>query len=284
MNKKGISMANMVLIIGIISVCLYAIFQFYQTEKINRTLFSGIGATEKLASQLEKNAFLNTKEESSIIVSPTGEINGEENQNNQVVHSRGIYEAMIYAQEFGPIEKRNLYCRDKCAYYSQLIEKYSNTYGLDPVLALSLMMQESEGKLSASSDSSKGLFQINLLHCGKYGLPEDKSNCEKELTTNAEKNIEVGIKILTEFYNTYREGKVFQGCTNRNIKYTEWEAALRAYNGWGCNKKYPEQDKFVEEVMSRYKQLLGTYVEVTQTQKGLFQDNTDTFFSAEFVE
>ena len=336
MDKRGVSLANMILVLGVLTICAYAILTFYQSGVSVRNSFAGIGSVEQLDAQIEKNKFANEEGVSFValaedrnqdtsnaastapettISSETSITKDDSPTNPEVItksigsYSRQIYEAVLFAQE-GPIGDRNFLCGEKCFYYSQLIEKYSNTYGIDPVLTLSLIMQESQGRLSATSvGDSVGLMQVNLNNCGSYGLPQDKAECKKLLTTNADKNIEVGLKILTEKYNQFKGGKIFQGCSNKNIKYIGWEAALRGYNGWSCGCNYNKQtivakdkcskeesgktiygtkiyaqDNFVEEVIERYKKLLGTYNDATITQENIFQEKTSTFFSAQLVE
>ena len=86
---------------------------------------------------------------------------------------------------------------ENCNNYAGLIFDDSKKYNLpDPLLLLSLMIQESSCKKDAYSDTSYGLMQINLLHCGKYGLDSSESTCKNTLINNPQKNIEVGAKIL----------------------------------------------------------------------------------------
>ena len=183
-----------------------------------------------------------------------------------------------------------------------MIVKSSSENGiLDPLLLLSLMMQESTCVSKAFSGSSVGLMQINVIHCGEYGLPLNEEECKKKLIEDVQLNIDIGAKILKESYNAYKSGKIFQGCSGRNITYYEWEAALRGYNGWGCGKDafgniFYAQDNYVEEVIDRYEKLkeIGGYVEVIGRGNLLELETTDKFpfvkrkdkflFSAKFME
>lgn len=167
---------------------------------------------------------------------------------------------------------RTCSCGSDCSSYARFIAAASVKYNIpDPLLLLSIMMQESRCDKTSVSSSSVGLMQINLIHCGNpvvspyggkiarnYGLPGDEAECKNLLLTNHEKNIFVGAQILGEMYSANRDGKQFtDACKeeNKQIVYYNWEAAVRGYNGWGCNKNFPEQDNFVEEVMARYKEL-----------------------------
>ena len=154
---------------------------------------------------------------------------------------------------------RTCNCGTNCITYANLILDASKKYNIaDPVLLLSLMMQESNCDLNAQADTSYSLMQINTWE-----------DCSQELglssiedikgSGNVKKNIDCGAIILKKKYDLYKNGVTFNGCTQefQNIKYSNWEAALRGYNGLGCNEDYPEQDRFVPEIMTRFKCLKG---------------------------
>jgi hypothetical protein len=73
-------------------------------------------------------------------------------------------------------------------------------------------------------------------------------------------NIRLGIGLLIQNYNQYgANGNPNPTCSDtpyrsKYISYRGWKAALRAYNGWGCPRDYPDgQDKagnFVENVIA----------------------------------
>ncbi len=162
-----------------------------------------------------------------------------------------ILKIISYAKD-NVVVDRQCNCGEECGNYANLITKYANENGIDSVLFLSLMMQESQCDKTVSSDSSVGLMQINpTYYCGKYGLDTDPTVCKTQLLTNVELNINVGTQVLKWNYDTYKVGKLFVGC-NKQITYYELDAALRGYNGWGCNSNYPAQDSFVEEINERY--------------------------------
>ncbi len=154
---------------------------------------------------------------------------------------------------------RKCNCGADCSTYANLIDEASKNVGIpDSLLLLSLMMQESSCNAKEESSSSVGLMQTNLDNCGSYGLPSNKDECKNLLLTDPKVSIYAGARELVDKYNQFKGGKEFTGaCTNdyKGVKYYNWEAALRGYNGWGCNPTYPEQDKYVDEVMSRYELL-----------------------------
>ena len=177
-----------------------------------------------------------------------------------------------------PNAGRTCSCGADCESYAKFIVAASAKYNIpDPLLLLSIMMQESSCNKNAGFDKSTasgnsfGLMQINIDNCASssvygggtinyYELPDDKDECKNLLLTNPEKNIEVGAQILYEKYNTFKNGLLFNGCSNKNLKYYNWEAAVRGYNGIGCGKDkngnpITAQDSFVEEVMTRYEGL-----------------------------
>jgi len=167
--------------------------------------------------------------------------------------------AMEYAKK-NSIVRRRCYCGDKCKEYAELLVRYSKENGIpDPLLSLSLMMQESECRADAKSGSSYGLMQINL---NAQGLPltwpwyNPETNIKEGLSILKNKYdlLQKGVSIGTCKYDKERKGIIFTGC-KRTVFYKDWQAAVRGYNGCGCNPKYPSQDWFVEEVFKRYWQI-----------------------------
>jgi|TARA_B100001964_G_scaffold242020_1_gene315772 hypothetical protein len=183
-----------------------------------------------------------------------------------------------------------------CAPYADRIVESSNKYGIDSLLILSLMMQESNCKKDASSESqifgfeqgaSYGLMQINGKNeCGKHGLDSDKEKCKNELFNNPELNIEIGVKILKSKYNDFG-GKVTEEkllscekcCHDSNYikkyaSYTGDSLALRGYNGWGCGKN--ADTNFVENVRGRYNELGGSILTSNfETECKIQEENED---------
>lgn len=280
-NKRG-NIPITILVIGVLLVCALAILSFLSSTIKVRNSFVGIGVLEKMNSQLEKN-YLATKELGSV-AGGYGDINSIFN----------------YAKD-NDVGNRRCNCGNDCDSYANFVVKSSSENGIpDPLLLLSLIMQESTCLPGAFSGSSVGLMQINLIHCGEYGLPSNEEECKKKLINDVQLNIDVGTKILKQSYNAYKDGKVFQGCSGRNITYYEWEAALRGYNGWGCGKDasgniFYAQDNYVEDVIGRYEKLkeVGAYAEAigkgsifdleTTNQFPFIQRKDKFLFSAKYI-
>jgi hypothetical protein len=315
MNKKAFGIADTLILVGVGLLFLVTIFSFNSTNVKVRNSFAGIGKVERLSAKIEENIFYEQNkilEEINLDEQVETQEETEQTETNLIVKedNQVFLNAIKYAQENSPVVDRHFKCGSSCEEYANLIQTYSKKYNVDPVLVLSLIMQESDGILSAGSGSSLGLMQVNANNCGSYGLPLNSSECRSLLLTNAEKNIEVGIMILIEKYNLFPEGKLFQGCSNRNILYEGWEAALRGYNGWGCGcdtsiknvilkdrcsvtneetgkivygKKIYSQDNYVEEVIRRYGILKGIYEENLETKKILFQKDYEISFSVKYL-
>lgn len=266
-NKRG-DIATTILVIGILLICGIAIFSFFNSMIQTKNSFVGINLIEQMNAQVEKNYF-----------------DGQEIGINNGDSEKTINDAFDYAKE-NRIINRQCNCGANCNSYANFIVQSASNNGInEPLLLLSLMMQESDCTANAFSGSSVGLMQINLMHCGKYGLPANKEECKKMLIDNSQLNIETGAKILRENYNAYKDGKVFQGCSNRNILYSGWEAALRGYNGWGCDPTFAAQDNFVEEVINRYnilKKVGGNYIEKREIQGFLFWAKEVLLFSVQY--
>lgn len=268
MNKRG-DIPTTILVIGVIVVCTLALVSFFlSTNQEEKNYFAGIGVIEQLDSQIEQNSFY----QQIGVNQPAKSINDFFNYANQ-----------------NTLENRKCNCGNSCDSYATFVSQSATKNGIpDPVLMLSIMMQESECNPNALSGSSVGLMQINLIHCGNYGLSANRDECKNELINNPQLNIEVGAEILKDSYNTYNTGKTFQGCANRNILYTGWDAAVRGYNGWGCGKDASgnilyDQDNYVEEVMNRDRQLQSqTYLELTNTEGILWWTKNVLSFSVEY--
>jgi hypothetical protein len=269
MNKRG-DIPITILVIGTILVCSIALLSFNLTNVKIRNSFVGLGVMEQLNSQIEENYFYGRDV-------------------GTAAPETSIITAINYAKE-NKMVSRTCKCGDNCEEYANFIEQSSVNNGIpNSLILLSLMMQESDCISNAFSGSSVGLMQINLIHCGNYGLPEDKTECKKQLIDNAGLNIEIGARILKDSYNAYHSGKLFNGCSNRGITYTDWDAALRGYNGWGCGydaqgNPYTAQDSYVEEVNQRYELLnsLGNHLEKEITTGILWWRKTSLLFSVEY--
>ncbi len=151
---------------------------------------------------------------------------------------------------------------DSCVNYVHLAVEASKKYDIaDPLLLIAVMQQESgcgDLKNTYTADCS-GLMQVcSYEMCSSdLGIP-NKDFLRKP--KNANKNIACGAEILKKYYEKYKHGLTFQGCSNRNVRYYGWEGALRGYNGVGCQtnkqgEKIYSQDYYVENVMNYYNQL-----------------------------
>lgn len=183
--------------------------------------------------------------------------------------------AIDYAGE-NSVGERRCNCGDSCESYAKWILENSEENNIfDPLILVSIMMQESSCNSEASSGSSVGLMQINLeVHCGSKGLPEDKDECRNELLNNPEKNIEVGSIILRNSYDDVIENfggeRQFSGACTEEYKqktYSGWEAALRGYVGWGCAEGH---DDYVEGVINRYNELREILGKQSLSEEPLF--------------
>jgi hypothetical protein len=271
-NRSG-DITITILVVEILFICAFALGSFVASDSNVRNSFVGIGEIQKLNSMIEKNYFYGN-ELSEIGISEGGD----------------LYNAMDYVSK-NKLVNRECACGVSCNSYVDFILKTASEYGIDPFMFLALMMQESDCVSKAFSGSSAGLMQINLIHCGKYGLLADKDKCKEQLLNNVQLNIEVGAKILKESYEASKDGRIFQGCSNRGITYFGWEAALRGYNGWGCgtdssgNKIY-SQDSYVEEVVERTALLKKSvnYVETNSSEGFLWWKKSDFAFSVEYLD
>ncbi len=270
-NKRG-DIPITVLVIGVLLICVTALLSFFSSSISVRNNFVGIGLIEAMNSQIEENSFYGR---------PLG---------TEASSSEGnIYNAIDYAKQ-NKVVNRICNCGDNCNNYAAWMAEAASANSIsNPVLLLSIMMQESDCTSNAYSGSSVGLMQINTMHCGNYGLPADEAECKKELVDNPKLNIEIGAEILKDSYNYYKDGKLFQGCSQKDITYYEWDAAIRGYNGWGCGKDaagnlFYAQDNYVEEVKDRQNQLqkVGNFLEKTETKGILFWKKEIFLFSVEY--
>ncbi|MBU2612656.1 MAG: transglycosylase SLT domain-containing protein [Nanoarchaeota archaeon] len=155
-----------------------------------------------------------------------------------------------------------------CSQYYNDIKSISQEKGVDPYLVLAVMIQESDcqnvaGKNASGKEVSFGLMQINtnfrnsnglnLGWCGFHGLPSERGLCENILLNDPVKNIRVGTQILIDYKK--RGSVVFNGCDVKDKAYDGWQAALRRYNGLGC-----ENDQYVEQVVDSWGQLRASNV------------------------
>jgi len=177
-----------------------------------------------------------------------------------------VKKAILYAKE-NIIVNRKCRCEDKCEYYAHLIKLYSKKYSIDPLLVLSIIMQES------SCEKDVTHITKDEQSCGLMQIP-----CSTKNWDNPETNIEKGTSILKSKKNLFKEscsskdecetyatnkwkalGVCDWRCNNKKCEYyfkpngkwySGWKAAVRAYNGWGYGNL-----NYAEEVWERYEEL-----------------------------
>ncbi len=138
---------------------------------------------------------------------------------------------------------------------------------VDPYLALGLAYQESKFDQSAVSSAvppAYGIMQIR--EATAKGICSDPW---ESVVEDEEANIKCGLEILTNYKQLYNEGcmaatntaapKFCEQCPQYK-QYRGWDAALRAYNGWGCGEGadlyYVEkikghQDRFKQQALAQ---------------------------------
>jgi len=171
-------------------------------------------------------------------------------------------EVMEYVKK-NSVVNRKCDCKDKCDVIAESTISASKEYGIpNPLLLLSIMMQESSCRYDAGNSGSIGLMQItentfrNICK-GKIRGVNSFSDIKGSSNENIRNNIYCGVLILRSKYNQYgKKGVVFKGCFNRNVKYYEWQAAVRGYNGLKCPDTNNEQikhetDYYVDNVIAR---------------------------------
>jgi len=223
---------------------------FFNKQKAELYLKRGIAyfnlAIEKFRIQLKKEKSKN---------------NGDNNQNNNNNKKE--------SEKINVVRNKDI--PSNCYNYYFNINKYAKENKIDPILLLSVMIQESScDSNSRSKEGSYGLMQLQKKTfgevCSKLGNFRDIKLGE----TNAEKNIECGAMILKKKYNDFGEGvkkswayinnnkfeSIVDNCIISYPKYRNydtWDAALRAYNGWGCGEG--ADTDYVEKVMAIYDKL-----------------------------
>ena len=192
---------------------------------------------------------------------------------NENYNKDQIWKVMEYAKS-NSLVNRKCNCDLNCRLYSSYIYDSSTKNGVDPILVLSIMMQESACvNTDPNSQGFGGLMQLctEPEGCGKDGSVSFVSGWRDPKT-----NIEEGVKHLKEKYNAFSHLSCsdtnqcktnpfnsefvqicYQGICTYNFKcgsfeenYYGWELAVRGYIGWACSDD--EQDKYVKSVRDRY--------------------------------
>jgi murein DD-endopeptidase MepM/ murein hydrolase activator NlpD len=159
----------------------------------------------------------------------------------------------------------------------QYIIDTANKEKVSPEVVLGLVTQESKGNINAISPTgATGLFQV----IRSYHEARVKSECSSwdNFKTDAQCQVRVGIGILKQYYQQYAKkglpmkcacegNKGTSNCKPIDTTYTEWDAALRAYNNAGC--AVWADYNFVETVMTYASGwgYSGTILQVEQYQQ-----------------
>ena len=165
------------------------------------------------------------------------------------ITSNDLFTAMNSAKTTSVVN-RNCNCGTNCQQYANSLMSAANVNGEDPLLLLSVMMQESECTVDAKSSSSVGLMQISSYQdCSSLGI---KGINDVTGIANYDNNIQCGALILKQKYDTSSSGKTYT-CGTFSATYSGWDAALRGYIGYGCtNNPTIDATSYVSDVNSRY--------------------------------
>jgi len=208
--------------------------------------FTQINDAQFTTKDLDTYIFLNFKrEDKKLIISEkinTQEPKQDEKQ-TEPLDINELLTAMDYAKTH-TIEGTTCSCGDKCQQYADWIIKYSKEYGLeddplDPLIILSMMMQESNCK-------PKGCrLDNNQYSCGLMQVNKNDFTSRREDPLDPETQVKAGVRHLRGKYDGVKD--LTKDCYAHR---TKWEKAVHAYNGWFCSNLY-----YPQKVMSRYETL-----------------------------
>jgi soluble lytic murein transglycosylase-like protein/TolA-binding protein len=141
--------------------------------------------------------------------------------------------------------------------YKDIIDKYSEQYGIDPLFALAVIRQESNFKADAGSYAgAQGLMQIMPATGNNIANQIGLSGFEEEMLHDPEINIEMGVYYLDQQLDNF----------DRDLVY-----CLGAYNGgpgsmtsWISRFGDKDEDEFIEhitylETKDYIKKVMGNY-------------------------
>ena len=141
--------------------------------------------------------------------------------------------------------------------FKEIVDKYSEQYGVDPLFALAVMRQESNFKTDAGSYAgARGLMQIMPATGSSIARQISLEGFEVEMLYDPEINIEMGIYYLDRQLENFQENPVY---------------CLGAYNGgpgsmsgWISRFGNMGQDEFIEhitflETKEYIKRVMGNY-------------------------
>jgi len=141
----------------------------------------------------------------------------------------------------------------------QKIQAAANKYNVPFELALKVAAQESSMAHCKDGTNSCGPDGVKGSSAGCVGIMQicSWSSCSmtREDVLDIDKNIDCGVKILRSKYDQFKNGcsgvvaaSACEGCNYQS--YTEWNAALRGYNGWACNCANCDE-QYVDRVNSK---------------------------------
>ena len=200
--------------------------------------------------------------------------------------TKDIHEAIQFAKN-NEIENKKCDCKGNCDDYETLIETYSKEVGIDPHLALSLIMEESGCNQKATSNTgARGLMQITKTTFNEICKDEFEKIENIEGLSNYKNNLACGFKILKHKYDDNKDG-LKQSWAYENSQsaksnldacfasypkyesYKDWDAAMRAYNTQACDNS--ANVNYVEEINAIHAALT---TKKTQPQKSSIKEIT----------
>jgi hypothetical protein len=278
-NKKAQISVN-IFVLGTLTICLLAIFSYilntnkikYNFEDISALEQAKIQSEKKIYETLYKNLFFtpDTKDyQNPCDIEPISfninyffkdiksELDIDETISNPGICKQDdgkniflnkILKINSFKQEYVGAQ---CLCGEKCKEYGEIIFDESCKENIDPYLILSIMMQESN-----CNPSAKGFNKINgevsSYDCGLMQINTKSLEYCKNLINDPKLVIKEGINILKnkpDNSNIFNPSK--NGICTRNIKYSNWPAKIRGYNGWGSGGS----DYYVELILRRYLEL-----------------------------
>lgn len=197
MNKKGITIHQVIILIISGVIIVMGVTYLFKGESFAEDIFDAM-----LPSFAQEDEVLIGGGEDIGVV-----FENRDAEFSESFKERGeddVYNAIQYGVGKSLVNKR-CQCTGFCEDYAEYIVEATKKENIpDPLILLSIMMQESRCIKTVSSSSSVGLMQIHLeTWCGengRKGLPEDEEECKKELIENHKKNIMIGAEILGDYY------------------------------------------------------------------------------------
>jgi len=229
---------------------------FYEHEKagllyLKAKAYAGLAKLNINEEESKKDAETAATDTSSDEVEETNddvveeEIEEENRENNQVNLVDGLTQNSL-----NEIIQQSNY--KSCDLYVNDIIRFSDNNKVNPLLVLSIMIQESS---CTNHEVHKDEKSVGLMGISSW------RDCQSELEldskddligkNNAAKNIQCGTIILSNKHNLYDDGNRLFECDGKKIRYYNWEAALRGYNGFGCTG----DNDYVENVLNIHDEL-----------------------------